>query len=188
MDIISTTKQNSELDSVVDLFATLGYELPPLCASDRPDVKANIQNRIVGIEVTTVHSDETAKSSGSRARAIEQRNAQQSPNAVIPYWGHLDPNEALIARITKKVTSASSYDTETFDELWLLVTTSLPLHGAVASTLALPVCVSIERLNFATHELLSKSRFSSAFIHSLLCPALYRWSAAAAWQRTSKEY
>lgn len=176
-----TPKQQEEIDLAARFFSALGHPQTILRPSDRPDIEAEINALKIGIEVTVFHADETNTNNGSALRAAESRIAKQAPGNSYPMWGVIDPNPALVNRIQDKIEVSAKYHAGCYSEFWLLVSANIPVLGAVASTFAIPSFIDPAKLNNATHELLSKSLFSRAYIHTLLSSSLFGWSQSSGW-------
>ena len=177
----TASKQHLELSLAKSLLEALGQSFETILPSDRPDVIVEFDGKTIGIEVTTFHSDETLDSKGSLARAAEQKAARYRPSQINPSWQKLGPTEGLVARISKKTNLAEAYERQTTADLWLLIATSLPSVGAEASTFAVPIFVDLVKLNIETHEMLCRSRFSTAYIHGHLSHVLFSWNQSAMW-------
>jgi hypothetical protein len=176
-----TLKQREEIDLASRLLDALGYRQLVLEPSDRPDVLTQIGNLRVGIEVTQFHGDEEPNKKGSVLRATEERSARQAPNQSYAMNFPINPNPALVARVTDKIALAAAYDKARYDQLWLLIASGIPQLGAVAATFAVSEFVDIKQLNASTHALLSDSPFSAAYIQVHLRRALFRWSPHEKW-------
>lgn len=174
-------KQREEVDLAARLLATLGHAQIAIEPSDRPDVFAQVGAMRIGIEVTQFHADEHAGATGSSLRANEERLSRQLPDQSYAQWGISNPNPALVARITDKIAASATYETSSYNQLWLLVSASLPKLGAIGSTFALSTFVNVEELNLSTHQPLSNSSFSAVYLHILLSPALFCWSREKKW-------
>ena len=177
-------KQKLELSLVERLFEALGYKNVPLRPSDRPDVIAGLFGRDIGIEVTTLHSDEKEKNKGSLLRAKEAKKAKESGGKPYFIWGGIpDPMPALRVRIEEKVKLAAQYDYEKYDDLLLLISGQLPMPKAVASTYVPTPSFNVDMLNQFFHDILSGSPFSAVYIHLIMERVIYRWSSSTHWQR-----
>lgn len=153
-----------------------------LNARDRPDVKAAIGGRFVGIEITVFHGDEGPGRGGSVLRASEEKAARRAGGGPSGGWVPIDPLPSLTARIRDKVNSAEGYDRREFTELWLLIVAQLPKSGAVASTFALSAALNAPSLNQQLHELLAGSAFDQAYLHLSLEQTIYVWTRSERWQ------
>lgn len=177
-----TPKQREELDLAARFFSALGHPQTILRPSDRPDIEVEINALKIGIEITVFHADETNTNKGSSLRARESQIAKQSSGNSYAMWGVIDPNPALVKRIKDKIEVSTKYNAGCYSEFWLLVSANIPALGAVASTFAIPSFIDVAKLNSATHELLSKSSFSRAYIHTLLSSSLFGWSQSNGWR------
>lgn len=178
-----TKKQNVEIDLVRRLFEALsvsGYVLQP---SDKPDVLAEFDGHRIGIEVTTLHADEGQNvGGGSAQRKAEEHISRKRAGRPYAMWGTVNPKEALVARIKAKAEHAASYRNQNLNELWLLISASLPQLGAAASTFIFPPAVNLEYLNGRTDEILRDSPFSKVYLHLILGRTLYEWTRDKKWR------
>jgi len=185
MNTAISKKQSEELNLATQLLDALGHRHVAVMPDDRPDVLACIDGSRIGIEVTQFHADEQQGAKGSPLRATEEGLAKQSAGGSYLVWGVLNPNPALVARITDKIKTAAAYNSSRYSELWLLVAAGVPKLGAVGATLALPSFINVQDLNLTTHELLCDSSFSAVYLHALLPPAIYCWSRHKKWHTIS---
>lgn len=176
-------KQNVEIDLVRRLLEALSIPAFNLKPRDRPDVVAEINERRVGIEVTEFHGDEGPNSNrGSNQRRNEVQISKQANGHPYARWGVVNSLPALVARIKSKVEHAESYKNQDFDELWLLVSASIPQMGGVCSTFIIPFALNLDELNRATDGTLRNSQFTKAYLHVLMGRCLYNWSPPEKWQ------
>jgi hypothetical protein len=154
------------------------------------DVLAVISGHRIGVQVTELDTGDTP----GVARAAEKRNAsagQQRRSGVYGGWAQNDPAKVMIAiqqAITRKVAIARRHDFRDFDEVWLLVSCGVPEFGSVISTFVMTPWLHVDALNQATAAALAGSKYSRAFLHSVLGPerALYHWTAGGGWQKDTQ--
>ena len=178
---MSLRKQQVELELTRRFLTLLGHPHAQLEAGDRPDLIAIINVCRIGIEETKFHSDEQPGTSGSHLRAEEAKKAKQAKGRPYSVWGVADPLPGIVARIEDKIERATKYDARRYSELWLLISSQLPMPGAVAATFAFEPFVSVSRLNETTHGLLSASPFAAAHLHLAMTHGLYSWSREKQW-------
>lgn len=183
-DIAMTAKQEKEVELVGHLLGALSVssfnlmsEQPP-----KPDVRAEINGHCIGIEVTEFHGDEGQNSNrGSIQRSKEVQISMQASGKPYVMPINVSPLPGLVARIGDKVKKSKKYQMQAFDELWLLISASLPQLGAISSTFIIPI-EQIDDLNKATHEILCNSQFDKAYLHVLMGQCLYGWSPSEKWR------
>ncbi len=163
------------------LFQALGYTDFQLCPSDRPDVIARFRDYHLGIEVTTLHSDEGERNKSSLLRAEEMKKTREDKDRPYFMWGTLNPLPAFRVRIEDKVRLATQYDCAKFDDLILLISGQLPMPGGVASTYVQSLSINLDMLNQTFHELLLKSPFGATYIHLLMDKVIFEWSPSTRW-------
>ena len=174
-------KHEQEIELTRRLLLALGGGDFVLNPRDRPDVKAAIGGRCIGIEVTVFHGDEGLGCGGSVLRANEEKAARRPGGGASGGWVPADPLPSLTARIRDKVSSAEGHDRREFTELWLLIVAQLPKFGAVASTFALSAALNVPSLNQQLHNLLAGSAFDQAYLHLSLEQAIYVWNRSGRW-------
>ncbi len=142
----------------------------------------------IGFQVTEFHSDKglVPGQESSRLRQVEASVAAGGrPYAMA---GVLDPIPGLLATITEKVARTAHADRHRFRELVLLIASSLPHNGVVATFIWDRILeVKLSQLKAETHELLSCSVFDCAYILNVLSldgtPAVYKWDRENGWRR-----
>jgi len=174
-----------EVELARRLLDALGRRYFSLTPSDRPDVLAEIEGRRIGIEVTVFHADEAINHKGSALRAAEEKTARDTPGGSYTRWGIIHSLPGLSARITDKISVATAYDQTQFDELWLLIVGQFPKLGAVASTFASPIFLSLDELTQHFDEELRGSRFGRVYLHLWLDQMVYGWSRSETWRLLS---
>ena len=179
--IMSLRKQQEETELVKRFLALLGHPHAQLQAGDRPDVVAIIDDKRIGIEETKFHGDEQSGTSGSSLRAEEAQKSKEAAGHSYSMWGVADPLPAIVARIEDKIQRATKYDASRYSELWLLISSQLPMPGAVAATFIIQPFVNVSRLNETTHGLLTASPFSAAHLHLAMTHGLFSWSRENKW-------
>ena len=178
---MNSRKQHEEMELVGRFLAQLGYSHARLECGDRPDLIAVIDGERVGIEETKFHGDEQPGVPGSPLRAAEAQLAKQANGHPYSMWAVADPIPGIVARIKDKIERAAKYDADQYSELWLLISSQLPMLGAVASTFVAPAFVDVSRLNDSTHGLLSASPFSAVHLHLAMTHGLFSWSREQQW-------
>ena len=173
---MSSRKQLEEMELASRFLALLGHPHAQLERGDRPDVVAVIDGQRVGIEETKFHGDAQPGISGSPLRAAETQVAKQANGHPYFMWGVPDPSPGIVARIKDKIECAAKYDATRYSELWLLISSQLPMSGAVASTFVFPPLLNVSSLNNSTHSILSASPFSAAHLHLAMTHGLFSWS------------
>ena len=142
----------------------------------------------VAFQVTEFHADR-GLAPGQRSSRLRQVEASKAASGR-PYTmaGVIDPVPGLVAAITEKVARTAHADRQRFPERILLIGSSLPHNGAVATfILDRALEEKLAQLNAATHELLSHSVFDSVYIFNVLSldgsPAVYNWDRENGWRR-----
>jgi len=102
--------------------------------------------------------------------------------------GRMNPIPGLVAAITEKVARTAHADRQRFPERILLIGSSLPHNGTVATfILDRAFEEKLPHLNAATHDLLTHSVFDAVYILNVLSlegsPAVYNWDRENGWQR-----
>lgn len=159
----------------------IGHSQAQLEVADRPDVIALIDGHRIGIEESKFHGDEQSVTSGSQLRAEEAQIAKQAEGHPYSMWGVADPLLGIVARITDKIERAKKYDASCYSELWLLISSQLPMPGAVASTFVFAPFVNVSRLNEMSHDLLAASPFAAVHLHLAMTHGLFSWSRERQW-------
>ena len=159
----------------------LGHPHAQLEAKDRPDIVAIIDGHCIGIEETKFHSDEQPGTSGSSLRADEVKKEKQVEGRLYFMWGVADPIPGILARIKDKIERATKCDASQYSELWLLISSQLPIPGAVTATFVFPPFVNVSWLNETTHGPLTASPFSAAHLHLTMTHGLFSWSREKQW-------
>ncbi|MGO9147835.1 MAG: hypothetical protein ACLQDF_15870 [Desulfomonilia bacterium] len=156
-----------------------------LTASDRPDVIAEIGGRRIGVEITVFHADEEPNHKGSALRAAEEKTARNAGGSLYLAWGIVNSLPGLDVRIREKISIATGYYADRFDELWLLIVGQFPKPGAVVSTFASPIFLNLDDLYQHFNEMLTRSPFGRVYLHLWLDQTLYSWSPSEKWQLLS---
>ncbi len=153
------------------------------------DVVAMTADWRVGVQVTEV---DTGAIPG-RVRATEKvvaREALQAGKFTYGSWAQNDP-EAMLAAVVHAMNGKvkKSFSRSRVDEVWLLISCGIPEVGSVASTFIMTSLLDVGALSRATLEMLSKSGYDKAFLHSVLGTerALYRWTPQGGWGKTIQE-
>lgn len=174
------TKKRLEIGLVKTFFERLGYNDIALEEGERPDFIAQLDGKRIGIEETKLHPD--AEDTGSKLRAAEETDARNGRQQG--YWIKPDFWPALDSRIKEKIAISRAYDHSRYDELWLLIGSSIPKIGAMASTTISSTTLqeaTVSNLNTRYGDLLKASPF--AMVHWYLYmdqeKTLFTWSRAA---------
>jgi len=96
-------------------------------------------------------------------------------------WAVADPLPGIVARIADKIDRATKYDASRYSELWLLISSQLPMPGAVAATFVFAPFVNVQRLNEMSHHLLATSPFAAVHLHLAMTHGLFLWSREKQW-------
>ena len=173
-------KQTEDMDLVARFLCELGWTDVCLEAGDRPDVVALINRKSIGIEVTKFHADERPTFKGSTLRVEEKKKVSKSGGGAYAMWGVTNLIPGLVTRINEKIKVATTYDHTCYEQLWLLISSQIPMVNAVVSTFAFPLDIS--ELNDATHAQLCRSLFSAVHFHLMMTHGVYSWSRTERWQ------
>ena len=152
------------------------------------DVVWTVDGRDIPFQVTEFHSDkgQDPKYKGSRLRREEMQKAARQE--IVGTWGvRIDPIPAIVSAVTETVIRANRPEVRQFSEFILLIASSIPQRGGTAATFLLDLALDLRRLNAATHELLSHSVFTSAYIFNMITvhgsPSVYGWTRESGWIR-----
>lgn len=151
------------------------------------DVIWTSDRRVIRFQVTAFHSDEGRNPGvkGSQPRRNEKRRAAASNGGVYTMTVVTDPIPAIVARVVEKVQRAQRADRQRFDELILLIASSRPEIGGTAAGFLLDAALDLRRLTTHTHDLLSESAYTSAYMFNMLSltgtPSVYRWDRDHGW-------
>jgi hypothetical protein len=94
----------------------------------------------------------------------------------------------MIAAAASTISRKSLMSFAGFDDFCLLVCGGVPEFGAIASTFVLTPWLDTGRLDAATAQKLSASKYSQAFIHVVLGleqHALYQWRRGGSWSKST---
>jgi hypothetical protein len=148
-------------------------------------VVALIDGRRVGIQVTDVDTGDLP----GEARAAEAKLARDADSRGSTYSTEAqNQSDRMIAAIANQVARKSRMSCAGFNEFWLLVCCGVPQFGAIASTFALTPWLDAGRLDAATAQSLSTSKYAQAFIHVALGleeRALYQWRRGGSWSKST---
>ena len=177
-------KQQHELEFTRRFLADIELQYTSLVSSDRPDIRAVIADRNIGIEVTVFHADEgnAHKPNEDTLRQEGERTARETPDQIHTTAIPTLPYAALEARINAKIAKAAQYDPSHIDELWLLIPAQQPTLGALAATYVSASLVNQNELNRMFHEKLLASHFSRVYWHLIGDHAIIGWDGLAGWQ------
>ncbi len=147
--------------------------------SDEPDCIVVLDNKRIGIEVTSLHPDDVGKKGGSKLRIQEQEDARNGLKRG--YWVTSDFRPALKAAIERKIKATKNYDSKKYDSLWLLITSNILQTGVAVSTTVSPSSLDdsiIDSLNAEYGESLKSSSYE--MVHWCLYgeSTYFSWSCA----------
>jgi len=149
------------------------------------DVVALIDGRRVGIQVTDVDTGDLP----GEARAAEAKLARDADSRGSTYSTEAQNQpDRMIAAIAIQVARKSRMSCAGFNEFCLLVCCGVPQFGAIASTFVLTPWLDAGRLDAATAQSLSTSKYAQAFIHVALGleeRALYKWRRGGSWSKST---
>jgi hypothetical protein len=141
--------------------------------------------RIIGVQVTTL--DPHLKP--GKARAQEMRTAGRTP-AVYSGWAQNDPRtclESFGSAVKRKIAIAErrSFGELGLTEVWLLVCSGIPEHGAVVSTMVMTPWLHEHDIEVATGGALQNSKYDRCFYLPIIAPegAFYRWRRNSTWEK-----
>lgn len=175
-------KHPRELIQVNALFADLGKIVPPVEATDRPDVIACFEFERVGIELKVLHNDERGGNRGSPMRAEEEMRLRASSGMPKEAsWIDTDAGRALTALISKATQRAESYDRHRYNRLWLLI--SAGVLWAPVSTLVFPELINEAEVNNRIGPVLLQSCFDTMYFHIVLRHTIYEWTKSTPFAR-----
>jgi hypothetical protein len=153
------------------------------------DVLLTLDGRRYGIQVTVYHSDEGMKPDQKGSNLRRQEAVHKASVNTYAMCGNPSPWTALTHRIADKAKRQSS--PSAFDELILLVVSSVPELGAVVSTLLLDLALDLDRMNATLSPTLQLSSYSSAYLYNMMGkggPPVYEWTReTAAWRRIPRK-
>ena len=149
------------------------------------DVVVVCGGRRIGIQVTDL---DTGAKSGD-ARRDEKRLAEDAASRCGVYgtFAQNDPN-TIIAAIKRSIGRKALISFAGFEKFWLLVCCGVPELGAVAATFVMTPWLDTGALDRATADMLSRSKYSRAFIHAILGAeekALYQWERGGCWSKST---
>ncbi len=192
MSARSDAKFETERTKVTTLFGRLGqavdrYEDPNgtrgAAGESGADVVAVSGGHRVGVQVTDL---DTGKTPGS-ARAAESKLAHEAAMQGGTYftWAQNDPCKVFDA-IVHSVSRKAKMSFSGFDEFWLLICCGVPTLGAIGSTFVMTPWIEAGTLDAATLPVLEKSKYTQAFIHTILGvedEALFQWRRGGSWSK-----
>jgi hypothetical protein len=149
------------------------------------DVVALVEGRRVGIQVTDLDTGDLPV----KARASEAKLARDAERRGGTYatWPQNRPDR-MIAAIAHSISRKSRMSFAGFDDFWLLVCCGVPEVGAIASTFLPTPWLDAARLDAATAQSLSASKYTRAFVHAVLGleeQALYQWRRGGSWSKST---
>jgi len=189
-----TSKFETEKAKVMALFGRLGQSVDGYDDPNGPrgaagesgaDVIAITSGRRIGVQVTDLDTGATP----GMARAEESKLARdaQAQSSTYFVWGQNDPSK-LVDAIARSVARKARMSFAGFDEFWLLICTGVPTSGAIGSTFATTPWIEISALDAATLPDLESSKYTRAFIHSILGAedhALFDWRRGESWSKSA---
>jgi len=141
--------------------------------------------RILGVQVTALDPHPRP----GKARAQEKRTAGRIP-AVYGGWAQNDPKaclESFGSAVKRKITIAErcSFEELGLTEVWLLVCSGIPEHGAVVSTMVMTAWLHEHDIEVVTGGALQNSKYDRCFYLPIIAPegAFYRWRRNSAWKK-----
>jgi hypothetical protein len=149
------------------------------------DVVALIEGRRVGIQVTDLDTGDLP--GGVRAAEAKLSRDAESRGSTYGTWAQNRPDR-MIAAVARSISRKSRMSFAGFDDFWLLVCCGVPQFGAIASTSVLTPWLDVARLDAATAQSLSTSKYTRAFIHVVLGleeQALYQWRRGCSWSKST---
>jgi hypothetical protein len=149
------------------------------------DVVVVSNGRRVGVQVTDL---DTGARPG-KARAEESKLARDAQAQASTYfvWGQNDQTK-LVDAIARSVARKARMSFSGFDEFWLLICTGVPTSGAIGSTFAMTSWIEVSALDAATLPDLESSKYTRAFIHSILGAehqTLFEWRHGGSWSKSA---
>ncbi len=134
----------------------------------------------IGLQVSVL---DTGAIPGEAIKAEKKlaNKAQKTHGGAYSICGQNQPLCAIAATIKKK----AAVDVAGFDQVWLLVSCSIPENGAVGSTFLMTDLITADALNDATSALLSSSKYARAFLHPIFNweDVLYEWTRDRQWEK-----
>jgi hypothetical protein len=151
------------------------------------DVVVVIGGRRIGIQVTDLDTGEAA----GTARGTETKLARDAAKRESTYgtWAQNDPAKVMAA-IVRSLTRKARMSFAGFDEFWLLMCAGVPEFGAIGSTSVMTPWLNTNALDAANLQILAASKYTRAFIHSVLGiqeQALYEWHFGGSWSKSEEK-
>jgi hypothetical protein len=146
------------------------------------DVIAVVGERRIGFQVTEYDGGEGNSRTKGRMRAAEMKQVREAPKTggVYTGWGSPHVEQALPARIKAKVRTSKNHNFTECDEVWLLVSASIP--GVGNSTFIPHDHINSDLLNRWTADTLAISKYGKAFLHVIWYDALFEWDRLSGWR------
>jgi hypothetical protein len=182
-----------EKDLVERLLRRLGFNWRtpsnPNAAGDETGIDVLVpldDDRIFGVQVTMLDPH----SMPGKARAKEKQSAGKTP-AVYGGWAQNDPKvylKSLVRAIKRKIAIVERHSFEGLGltEVWLLVCSGIPEHGAIVSTILMTPWLREHDIEIATGGALQNSKYDRCFYLPIIAPeeAFYRWQKHSKWKKT----
>ncbi|MEI7668477.1 MAG: hypothetical protein WCJ33_00130 [Pseudomonadota bacterium] len=166
-------KKKLELNIVQDFLKRLGHNISDykIELSEKPDFRIKINNKIIGIEQTTLHPDDTSKK-GSKLRKKESYNTKNNIKEAQWVTGNFIP--ALNLLLQNKIGKAQNYNN--YDSLWLLISSGIPKQDAIISTHVFRDFIDIKQLNQFYNNILIESTFDAVYWYIQIENILFVWT------------
>jgi hypothetical protein len=189
-----TSKFETEKAKVTLLMQRLGrtfeaYEDPNTgrgaAGESGADVIAIDAGRRIGVQVTDLDTG----SRPGKARAEESKLARNAQAQATTYstWGQNDPAK-LVDAFARSVTRKARMSFSGFDEFWLLICAGVPTSGAIGSTFAMTPWIETSALDTATLPDLERSKYTRAFLRSILGvenQVVFEWRRGERWSKSA---
>jgi hypothetical protein len=141
------------------------------------DVLVTLSGVRYGIQVTRYHSDEGMHPGGRGSNLRRQEAAYRGWNTAYAMCGNPIPWSGLVSRIHAKCIEA--HPEHGFDELVLLVASSVPEWSGLVSTLLLDIALDLDQMNSILSPILRRSPYSSVYLYNMMGvggPSVHEWT------------
>lgn len=147
------------------------------------DVIAVFGERRIGFQVTEYDGGDGNSRTKGHMRAAEMKQVREArkTGGVYSGWGSPHVEQAFPARIEAKVRTCAKYKFVECDEVWLLVSASIP--GVANATFIPHDRIGSDLLNLLTADALAVSKYAKAFLHVILYDALFEWDRLSSWRK-----
>jgi hypothetical protein len=85
-------------------------------------------------------------------------------------------------RVREKARKSQSYTRSRDQEIWLLISASVPEKTGLRASFIFPSLVDTDAMNARTREILLASAFDRAYLHAQLGNGLSSWSRNTGWR------